>query len=203
MQKPGVERLIDLQKLMVQLSGVDRHVFFPAPLERAENDVEHTYTLTMAAWFLAGYFPELDRDKLIRLALAHDIHEVYSGDTFVYADAATLGTKAAREAAGTAQLKQEWTDFPDLSEAIEEYEQRASAEAKFVYALDKIMVITLNILSEGKAWREHGVTFEDFETEKEKKVPVSPDIYEYYKKLHTLVIEQSHLFAPSKNDKRS
>ena len=203
MQKPDVQRLIDLQQLMAQFSAVDRRVYLPAPLDRVENDVEHTYTLAMAVWFLAGYFPELDRDKLIRLALAHDLHEIHSGDTFVYDDAATLATKKAREAAGTAQLKQEWADFPELGDAIDEYEQRETAEAKFVYALDKIMVITLNMLSGGKAWLEHDVTFEHFEAEKEKKVPVSPDIYAYYQQLHDLLIAQPQLFAPTKNEQRS
>lgn len=203
MQRPNVQRLIDLQRLMVQFSAVDRRVYMPAPLDRVENDVEHTYTLAMAVWFLASYFPELDRDKLIRIALAHDLHEIHSGDTFVYDDAATLATKKAREAAGTAQLKLEWADFPELGDAIDEYERRESAEAKFVYALDKVMVITLNMLSDGRAWLEHGVTFTHFEDEKEKKVPVSPDIYAYYKKLHDLLLDQPHLFAPAKNEKRS
>ena len=199
MQKPGVQRLIDLQNLMVRFAAVERHVNMPAPLDRAENDIEHTYTLAMAAWFLSEYFPELDRNKLIHLALAHDLLEVHSGDTFVYGDAAIIASKAEREAAAVKQLKQEWRDFPGLLTAIDEYEHRQSAEAKFVYALDKIMVITLNMLSNGKTWHKHGVTFEQFVAEKEKKVPTSPEIYAYYKQLYDLLLTQPHLFARPKN----
>ncbi len=203
MQKPDVQRLIDLQQVLVQFAAIERRVYFPAPLERAENDVEHTYTLAMAAWFLAEHFPDLDRDKLIRIALAHDLLEVHAGDTFVYGDAAALNSKHEREAAAVKRLKQEWADFPDLFDAIDEYEHRESAEAKFVYALDKIMVITLNILNGGKTWLEHGVTFAQFVAEKEKKVPISPEVYAYYRQLHNLLLTQPQLFAPAKNEQQS
>lgn len=203
MQKPDVQRLIDLQKLMTQFAAIERRVYMPSPLDRPENDVEHTYTLAMAAWFLAEYFPELNRNKLVHLALAHDLLEVHAGDTFVYGEAAALASKAEREAAAVTQLKQEWTDFPGLLEAIDEYERRETAEAKFVYALDKVMVITLNMLSDGKTWHKHGVTFEQFVAEKEKKVPVSPEMYAYYTQLHDLLLTQPHFFAPPKNGQQN
>jgi len=203
MQKPDVQRLIDLQKLMTQFAAVERRVYMPSPLDRPENDVEHTYTLAMAAWFLADHFPELDRNKLIQIALAHDLLEVHSGDTFVYGDASALASKAEREAAAVKKLKAELGDFPGLLEAIDEYEHRETPEAKFVYALDKVMVITLNMLSDGKTWHQHGVTFEQFVAEKEKKIPVSPEVYDYYKQLHDLLHAQPHFFAPSKNEPRN
>jgi len=200
MEKPAIQRLIDLQKLMVQFSAIERRVYMPEPLDRPENDVEHTYTLAMAAWFLAAYFPELDRDKLIRLALAHDLLEVHAGDTFAFGSTAALASKHEREAAAIEQLRSEWQDFTDLAAAIDEYESRESAEAKFVYALDKIMVITVNMLNGGKNWHQHGVTFEKFVAEKEKKVPISPDVYAYYKQLYAILVEQPHLFASEKTE---
>ena len=166
MPKPNAQRLIDLQRLMAQLAAVKRHVRFSAPMDRFENDVEHTYTLAMAAWFLSSSFPELNRDTLIRLALAHDVLEVHAGDTFVYATDDSRATKQKREAAAVKQLEHEWPDFPELLAAIHEYERRETAEAKFVYALDKVMVITLNILNGGRTWHEYGVTFEQFIAEK-------------------------------------
>ncbi len=196
MPKPDAQRLIDLQELMMQFAAVDRRVYFPAPMNRVENDVEHTYTLAMAAWFLAQHFPELNRDTLIHLALAHDLLEVHAGDTFVYAKDDSLATKHKREAAAIKQLKQEWTDFPELSAAIDEYERRESPEAKFVYALDKVMVITLNMLSGGSSWRKHGITLEQFIAEKEAKVPTSPEIYAYYEQLRDILTQnQSKFFA--------
>lgn len=187
MSKPNAQRLIDLQQLMVQLAAVERRVRLPEPMGRFENDVEHTYTLAMAAWFLSESFPELDRGTLIQLALAHDLLEVHAGDTFVFAKDNSLATKQERETAAVKQLEGGWSDFPELLTAIHEYERRESAEAKFVYALDKVMVITLNILNGGSSWREHGVTFEQFVAEKEAKVPISPDIYAYYRQIYDIL----------------
>lgn len=194
MAKPDAQRLVALQHLMVQFAAVNRRVRFPASLGRVENDVEHTYTLAMAAWFLAASFPELDRDRLIRLALAHDLLEVHAGDTFVFAKDDSLATKHEREAEAVEQLKQDWPDFPDLLVSIDEYERRESPEAKFVYALDKVMVVTLNILNGGASWHEHQVTFEQFVAEKEKKVPISPEIYAYYEQLRDMLIKDKQKF---------
>jgi len=119
-------------------------VRIPNQLDQKENDVEHSYALAMAGWFLAPYFPHLDESKIIRYALAHDLVEIHAGDTFAYGEQQHIDTKKAREQAAAEQLSREWPDFPDLHEAIRDYEERADAEAKFVYALDKIMPALMN-----------------------------------------------------------
>lgn len=44
-----------------------------------ENDTEHSYNLTITAWYSAQQFPKLDKDLIIRYALVHDIVEAYAG----------------------------------------------------------------------------------------------------------------------------
>jgi 5'-deoxynucleotidase YfbR-like HD superfamily hydrolase len=70
--KPDIHRLIELQKLLLQFQSIERVVHVPDNFEY-ENDTEHSYNLTITAWFLAQYFPHLDRDKVIRFALVHDL----------------------------------------------------------------------------------------------------------------------------------
>lgn len=60
MKKPTLERLLEFQKFLVQFRGIKRVVHFPST--ENENDIEHSYSLAMTAWFLGQYFPELDRD---------------------------------------------------------------------------------------------------------------------------------------------
>jgi putative hydrolase of HD superfamily len=69
-----------------------------------ENDTEHSYNLAMTAWYLAAYFPELDKNKLIRYALVHDLVEIHAGDTFAFGDAKHIASKSEREAAALNQL---------------------------------------------------------------------------------------------------
>jgi putative hydrolase of HD superfamily len=109
-----------------------------------------------------------------------------------------LSGKAEREVAAVEQLAKEWPDFPEMTSAIHEYEARQTDEAKFVYALDKLMPILLNYLNQGRSWQHHGVTFEKFVAEKEAKVPISPEIYAYYKELLAILQEHLDFFANEK-----
>ena len=170
------------------------YAIHPKPSERAENDAEHSYALALTAWFLCGYFKELDRDRVLRCALAHDLVEVYAGDTSVFANAEKLSSKPQREAEALQRLAGEWSDFPDLIVCMQEYKARASNEAKFVYALDKIMPIILNYAQQGKGWRKHNITFEQLHDTKKVKVQADPRISQYYDQLCTLFAEQPELF---------
>lgn len=193
-KRPDINRLIEFQQMMFKFRDIQRVVYLPGKKDDHENDVEHSYFLTVSAWFLVSYFPKFDRDKVIRLALAHDIVEVHAGDTFAYGSQKDLSSKKARELAALEKLKTEWPDFGDLTSSIEEYENRASEEAKFVYALDKIMPAMVNFLDGGRVWQEHGITIEKLNLEKMGKIPVSPDILKYYKQLYKIFQQNPRLF---------
>lgn len=197
--RPAISRLFDLHRLLVNFQDVDRVVHVPSSKGfRQENDTEHSYNLAMMAWFLADHFPHLDRDKVIRYALAHDLVEVHAGDTYVYGDQAMLDSKAEREAAALAQLETDWPDFPMLAETIHAYERKADEEAKFVYALDKIMPVLLIFIGEGRTWQEEGITLEMLHHIKRDKVTLSPEIDRYYQELYALLEEHQHYFAGKK-----
>jgi putative hydrolase of HD superfamily len=194
MTKPSIQRLLDLQHFLLQFRNVERISYLPGQTERRENDVEHSYMLAMAAWFLAPFFPELNPDKAIRYALAHDLVEVYAGDTYTFATDESIATKKQREHEALMRIKQDWPDFSDLVASIEAYENRTDAEAKFVYALDKIMPIMLNFLSKGHGWRKHNVTIDMLHENKKDKVALSPEVQEYYKALLALLHKHEHYF---------
>lgn len=197
-RKPDIHRLIELQKLALTFQAIERHVCYTSEkLERAENDAEHSYALALAAWFLCSHFKELNRDKVLRYALAHDLVEVYAGDTSVFADKAIIVNKPERESKALERLALEWPDFPDLIQCMREYEARANDEAKSVYTLDKIMPVILNYAQKGRAWRKHGITFEQLHKTKEIKVQTDPRIHEYYKQLYVLLTERPELFHSS------
>lgn len=194
MTKPDIQRLFDLQLFLLQFRDVERVSYLPGHVERRENDVEHSYMLAVAAWYLVQFFPELDHNKVIRYALAHDLVEVHAGDTYTFADDDSIATKKQREHEALTRIKQDWPDFADLTASIEAYEQRTEPEATFVYALDKIMPIVLNFLSEGHGWRKHHVTIDMLHENKKDKVALSPQIQEYYDALMVLLRKNEHYF---------
>jgi putative hydrolase of HD superfamily len=82
MKKPDIHRLIAFEELLLRFRTIERMIPLPFSSQENENDAEHSYALAMTAWFLAPHFPHLDRDEVIRMALAHDLVELYAGDTF-------------------------------------------------------------------------------------------------------------------------
>lgn len=194
--KPDIHRLIELQKLLMQFRAVQRVIHIPDSETEFENDTEHSYNLAIVAWYLSQYFPEIDTDKVIRLALAHDLVEIHAGDTFFYAHESVIADKKQREHQAYLQLQADWKDFPDMIQAIEEYEKRDTNESRFVYALDKVMPMMMIYLDNGRAWLENDVTFEMQHSRKKDKVALSPEVNQYYLALHDLLKEHPDYFAP-------
>lgn len=196
--KADIHRLLELQKLLASFTQVERknrrlHAGKLIP----ENDVEHSYNLAMTAWFLARWFPNLNKDLLVRYSLVHDLVEVHAGDTYIYGDESSLASKETREAEALKKLEADWSDFEDMVATIHDYENRGDAESRFVYALDKIMPIMLIYVHGGEDWREHRVSVEMLYKAKVEKVKQSPEIYEYFKALHELLLSRPDLIDAS------
>ncbi len=194
-RKPSLKRLFALQEFLLTFSSIDRVIHLPNKPDKLENDAEHSYSLAMMAWFLVQYFPQLDRDKALRLALAHDIVEVYAGDTFFYAHESLLATKSQREEDAYQKIVKQWPDFPELSQCIHEYKDLQTAESRFVYALDKIMPIFVVYMGKGYTWKQENITLQMLHSKKRDKVALSPEINPYYEKLLQLLTKSPHYFS--------
>lgn len=152
-----------------------------------ENDVEHSYSLAMVGWFLSQFFPHLNGQTVMRYAMVHDIVEVYAGDTFVFAEQSEIDGKKDREQLALNRIKREWRDFPEMLETIEQYEAMSDKESKFVYALDKVMPMLLNILSGGHTWQKEKLSPGRVHNAKKDKVKISPEISAYYDEIYALI----------------
>jgi putative hydrolases of HD superfamily len=193
--KPDIHRLIALQQMLLEFQAINRVLYLPGKTGRLENDTEHSYNLAMMAWFLAQYFPQIDRDAVIRLALVHDLVEIHAGDTFPFNNHAQVATKQQREMAALHKLAAEWTDFPEMVETLRAYEARETEAAKFVYALDKLMPPLVNIIEGGRTWREHSVTLTHLQAVKTEKVAISPEISPYYADILDILSARPELFG--------
>jgi putative hydrolases of HD superfamily len=191
---PDINRLFELQKLLHQFHAIKRSVHLPGEPVRLESDTEHTYTLAMSAWFLAQYFPELDTDTCIRYALVHDLVEIYAGDTYAYAPDRRLSSKSSREKAALQKLTTDWHDFPEMIQAIQDYETLTSSESCFVYALDKLMPPIIVFMNQGYSWKKRKVTFDMLQQAKASKVQKSPQVVTYYQQLIELLQQNQHYF---------
>lgn len=125
---------------------------------RQENSAEHSWHLAMACWSIAELF-ELDvsHEKLLKMALVHDLGEIDAGDTFLYAK--TRSTAHIEERQGIARLQAErGNGIAHLNEVWEEQETGDSKEAELLRVVDRLLPFLLNLNTEGKTWIALGVT---------------------------------------------
>ena len=127
--------------------------------KRKENDAEHSWHLALMAVLLKEYAnEEVDLQKVIPMVLIHDLVEIDAGDTYAY-DAEGSATKRERELAAADRI---FGLLPEDQKALfrnlwDEFEEGATAEAKFAHVLDNSQPMLLNDASGGKSWAEHQV----------------------------------------------
>jgi putative hydrolase of HD superfamily len=169
-----------------RLKGVLRQSYL-IDSDRHENSAEHSWHLAVAAMVLTEHAKErIDVGKVIRLVLVHDLVEIDAGDTFVYDEAANVG-KAAREQEAANRL------FGVLPEdqaqtfmaVWREFEDRQTPEAKFAFALDRLLPILHNVFTQGRSWKEHGIRQEQALSKNRPIEDGSPVLWEAVESLIT------------------
>ena len=127
---------------------------------RRENDAEHSWHLAVMAVLLAEHAAEpVDLARVVKMVLVHDLVEIDAGDTFAYDDAGHAD-KAEREQRAADRI---FAILPDgqaaeLRALWDEFEARATPDSRFAAALDRFQPQLLNVHTQGRVWREHGVT---------------------------------------------
>ena len=127
--------------------------------DRTENDAEHSFHLALMTSMMAQYSNEpIDVLKTMKMVLVHDVVEIDAGDTYCY-DAEAAKSKEAREIVAAERL---FGILPDeigneFRELWNEFECRDTAESKFAAVMDRVQPLLLNVATNGRAWKEHGI----------------------------------------------
>ncbi|MFE8597741.1 HD domain-containing protein [Archangium violaceum] len=156
-----MQQIIDFILELDKLKGVTRKTR-PLGLERYENSAEHSWQIAMLAASLTPHAGSgIDINRVIRMLLVHDIGEIDTGDTLVYAE----GDWKERKAAELAAVKRIFGLLPEQQGAAflalwQEFETGETPEARFAHAVDRAMPVLLNLANAGQSWRENGVSHE-------------------------------------------
>jgi putative hydrolase of HD superfamily len=162
---------------------------------RRENDAEHSWHLAMFAVVLAEHGPaELDLARVLKMVLVHDLVEIDAGDTYCY-DPAACATHRDRELAAAERI---FALLPEdqgneLRELWEEFEAKETAESRFAAALDRLQPVLLNYHTQGRAWREHGVTRAQVIERNRHIAAGAPHLWEYALALIDDAVEKGYL----------
>jgi putative hydrolase of HD superfamily len=103
-----------------------------------ESVAEHSFCVALLALFLADeYHLKLDTTKVIRMALIHDLGEVYAGD-FTPKDAIEQNQKYQLEKESILQVLNKLPHGLEWIALWEDYEKGESPESQFVHQLDRL-----------------------------------------------------------------
>ncbi len=122
---------------------------------RRENDAEHSWHLAIMAIILEEYSAEkVNVEHVIKIALVHDLVEVYAGDTFAY-DEKGNEDKEEREIAAANKLfgMLDPVQGSEIRALWDEFEAKKTPESKYANAVDRLQPLILNYLTNGHTWK--------------------------------------------------
>jgi putative hydrolase of HD superfamily len=187
-----------LKDIILPFHEVKRTHRLPVGRRRRENDAEHSWSVAFLACSIASKIDsKLDVGKVSQIAIAHDIVEVYAGDTSNLAHESVIATKAEREAEALKRIEKEFAHFPWIVQIVKEYEGKDTNEAKFVCAVDKYIAVAYDVIDEAKVMREHKVTLSMYNKSLEshrKKAHSHPGVAEYYEEVRALLDSHPEYF---------
>nr|WP_319394098.1 HD domain-containing protein [uncultured Desulfobacter sp.] len=125
--------------------------------KRLENSAEHSWHLALASWLIAKNMSRnYSIEKLLKLALIHDLGEIDSGDTFLYDKNRDLAANSERTCVNRL-ANEPGNSIDELSELWDEQETGNSPEAKFLKVVDRLLPFLHNITSDGQAWKDNNI----------------------------------------------
>jgi putative hydrolase of HD superfamily len=166
---------------------------------RAENDAEHSWHLCLCVIVLAEHanHATLDVLRVLKMVIIHDLVEIDAGDTFAYDTAGMVG-QHEREARAADRLFR----LLPADQAVEfralwdEFESKATPEARFSAAVDRFQPMLLNCLTQGAAWNRHGITHDRVVARNCHMAEGSTELWDYAERMINEVVAAGHL-APA------
>jgi putative hydrolase of HD superfamily len=107
------------------------------PEDRCESVAEHSFGNAFLCLLLVDNLPKLDKEKVLRLALIHDLGEVYAGD-LTPQDGVSKVEKYQREKIAVEKIIGSIPSCGALLDDWHEYENQTSPEARFVKDIDRL-----------------------------------------------------------------
>lgn len=163
---------------------------------RRESDAEHSWHFALMAMLLAEYAdPEkVDCARVIRMALVHDLIEIYAGDTFAY-DVQGNQDKRQRETEAADKL---FALLPEDQAAEiralwEEFDAMETTDAQYAAAIDRLQPFLNNYLTQGHTWGLGGVKSAQVYERMDPIRVALPEVWPFVDKMIQESIEKGYL----------
>ncbi len=150
MSRPDADRLCDLLLQAGRLKTTPRTGWVQRGVPRAESVADHSHGVAVAALLLCELAEgPLDRERVLTMAVLHDLPESVTGDLSLGATRLLpKGAKAAAEGAALDEVGAGLPFFAGWRAAWEEFEAQASAEARLVRDADRLDLLAQALVYE-------------------------------------------------------
>lgn len=143
-----------LQALTIaeRLKDTTRHCY--TSKGRHESVAEHSWQMTLMAFFMKNGFPEADINKVIQMCIIHDLGECFTGDipTFL---------KTKDHEVSEENLLNNWVESlpkntrDEMLSLYKEMKERKTLEAKIYKAIDSLEAVIQHNFSDISTWSEN------------------------------------------------
>ena len=135
-----------------RLKDATRHCYTSGG--RHESVAEHSWRISLMAYWISDEFPEADMNKVLRMCLIHDLGEAFTGDipTFL---------KTSSDEKREDELLAEWVSTlpqpfrEEMAALYKEMSERKTLEARIFKALDSLEALIQHNESDLGTWSEH------------------------------------------------
>ena len=142
-------KLLDAIGVAERLKDTTRHCY--TKNGRHESVAEHSWMMTLMAYFMKDEFPDVDMDKVIKMCIIHDLGEAFTGDVPTF-----LKTEANEQTEEA--LLNSWLDTlpenyaSEMRGLYEEMSKRETTEAKIYKAIDGLEALIQHNISDLSTW---------------------------------------------------
>ena len=142
-------KLLDAIEVCERLKDTTRHCY--TRNGRHESVAEHSWMMTLMAFFMRDEFEDVDRDKVIRMCIIHDLGEVFTGDIPTFNK--TNQDEETEENLLTSWVKSLPENYANEMLALyDEMAKRETKEAKVYKAIDSLEALIQHNISDLSTW---------------------------------------------------
>ncbi|MBQ8198968.1 MAG: HD domain-containing protein [Lachnospiraceae bacterium] len=141
--------LLEVISVAERLKDATRHCY--TKNGRHESVAEHSWMMTLMAFFMKEEFPEADMDKVIKMCIIHDLGEAFTGDIPTF-------EKTQENEQTEEELLHAWVNtLPESSRSemtalYEEMAKRETLESKIYKAIDSMEALIQHNISDLSTW---------------------------------------------------
>lgn len=142
-------KLLEALTVAERLKDVTRHCY--TKNGRHESVAEHSWMMTLMAFFIKDEFPDADMGKVIRMCIIHDLGEAFTGDIPAF-DKTEANEKTEEK------LLHDWLNTlpenykTEMISLYDEMSKRETTEAKIYKAIDGLEAVIQHNISDLSTW---------------------------------------------------